>query len=162
MPILGLTNGLVPIVGNNFGAKNRKRITDTIKLAAVLASAIMGVGMVIFNVFPELLLVKLFEADAEMLSIGVPALRIISSHFIIAATAIVLSSSFQALGKGVYSLIMSFSRQLIVLLPVAWLLGKTISLNALWFAFPIAEVVSLAMALLLFKRVYQREIKYLN
>ncbi|MBP1557330.1 MAG: MATE family efflux transporter [Oscillospiraceae bacterium] len=162
MPIIGLTNGMVPIVGYNFGAKNRKRITDTMKLAAILASGIMAVGMAIFNLMPEFLLVRLFEADAEMLSIGVPALRIISTHFIIAATAIVLSSSFQALGKGIYSLIMSFSRQLIVLLPAAWVLGKFVSLNALWFAFPIAEVVSLGMALVLFKRVYEREIKHLN
>lgn len=162
MPIIGLTNGMVPIVGYNFGAKNRERIVAVIKLAAVLASGIMAVGVAIFNLMPELLLVKLFEADEQMLSIGVPALKIISSHFIIAGVSIVLSSSFQALGKGVYSLIMSFSRQLIVLLPTAWLLGRFVSLNAIWLSFPIAETVSLLLALLLFKRIYEREIRHLN
>lgn len=162
MPIIGMTNGMVPIVGYNFGAKNSERITSVIKLAAFCASVIMAVGVVIFNVLPEFLLVRLFEADAEMVAIGVPALRIISTHFIVAGVSIVLSSSFQALGKGVYSLIMSFSRQLLVLLPVAWLLGKLVSLNALWFAFPIAEIVSLLLALFLFKRVYEREIRHLG
>lgn len=162
MPIIGMTNGMVPIVGYNFGAKNSERITSVIKLAAFCASVIMAVGVVIFNVLPEFLLVRLFEADAEMVAIGVPALRTISLHFIIAGVSIVLSSSFQALGKGVYSLIMSFSRQLLVLLPTAWLLGKFVSLNALWFAFPIAEIVSLLLALFLFKRVYEREIRHLG
>ncbi len=162
MPIIGMTNGMVPIVGYNFGAKNSERITSVIKLAAFCASVIMAIGVVIFNVLPEFLLVRLFEADAEMVAIGVPALRTISLHFIIAGVSIVLSSSFQALGKGVYSLIMSFSRQLLVLLPTAWLLGKFVSLNALWFAFPIAEIVSLLLALFLFKRVYEREIRHLG
>jgi len=161
MPLLGVTNGMVPIIGYNFGARNRERILQTMKMAWLMAIAIMTVGTVVFCVLPEFMLTKFFNASDTMLEIGVPALRIISSHFLIAATAIVLSSSFQALGKGVYSLIMSFMRQLVVLLPVAWFMGKFVSLNAVWLAFPIAEVMSVTVALILFKRLYNHQIKNL-
>ena len=161
MPLLGVTNGMVPIVGYNFGARSRERIMQTIKMAIMMATAIMAFGTVLFWAIPEFMLVTFFDASETMVSIGVPALRIISTHFIIAATAIVLSSSFQALGHGVYSLIMSFMRQLVVLLPVAWVMGKYVSLDAVWLAFPIAEVMSVTVALVLFHRLYNRQIKNL-
>jgi len=161
MPLLGVTNGMVPIVGYNFGARNKQRILGAMKMALIMATCIMTVGTLIFWILPEFMLTTFFEASEAMVAIGAPALRIISTHFIIAATAIVLSSAFQALGKGVYSLIMSFMRQLVVLLPVAWFMGRFVSLNAVWLAFPIAEVMSVAVALILFRRIYNRQIKHM-
>ncbi len=159
MPVFGLTSGMIPIVGFNYGARHRERIIHTIKLASLMALAITAVGFAIFQVFPSQILGTLFGASDTMLAIGVPALRIISLHFIFAAISIVISSAFQALGKGMYSLIMSVSRQLIVLLPTAYLLGKYISLNAVWLSFPIAEVVSVTLALVLYRGLYEKEIK---
>lgn len=161
MPVLGVTNGMVPIVGYNFGARSKERILATIKMAIIMASSIMAFGTVLFWTIPEFMLVTFFDASETMLEIGVPALRIISSHFIIAAICIVLSSSFQALGRGVNSLIMSFLRQLIVLLPVAWFMGRFVSLSAVWLAFPIAECVALVIALVMFRKIYNTQIKNL-
>lgn len=159
MPVFGLTSGMIPIVGYNYGARNRVRIVHTIKLAGMMAIAITAVGLAIFQIFPAQILSVLFDASDTMLAIGVPALRIISLHFLLAAVSIILSSAFQALGKGMYSLIMSASRQLVVLLPTAYLLGKFISLSAVWLAFPIAEVASMTLALVLYRGLYEREIK---
>ncbi|MDF3006075.1 MAG: matE2 [Oscillospiraceae bacterium] len=159
MPVFGLTSGMIPIVGFNYGARHRERIVDTIKLASLMALAITVAGFAIFQIFPSQILGTLFDASDTMLAIGVPALRIISLHFIFAAISIVISSAFQALGKGMYSLIMSVSRQLVVLLPTAYLLGKYISLNAVWLSFPIAEVVSVTLALVLYRGLYEKEIK---
>ena len=159
MPVFGLTSGMIPIVGFNYGARHRERIMHTIKLASLMALAITAVGFAIFQIFPSQILGTLFGASDTMLAIGVPALRIISLHFIFAAISIVISSAFQALGKGMYSLIMSVSRQLVVLLPAAYLLGKYISLNAVWLSFPIAEVVSVTLALVLYRGLYEKEIK---
>lgn len=159
MPVFGLTSGMIPIVGFNYGARHRERIVHTIKLASLMALAITVAGFAIFQVFPSQILGTLFDASDTMLTIGVPALRIISLHFILAAISIVISSAFQALGKGMYSLIMSVSRQLVVLLPTAYLLGKYISLNAVWLSFPIAEVASVTLALVLYRGLYEREIK---
>lgn len=159
MPVFGLTSGMIPIVGFNYGARHRERIMHTIKLASLMALAITAVGFAIFQIFPSQILGTLFDASDTMLAIGVPALRIISLHFIFAAISIVISSAFQALGKGMYSLIMSVSRQLVVLLPAAYLLGKYISLNAVWLSFPIAEVVSVTLALVLYRGLYEKEIK---
>ena len=159
MPVFGLTSGMIPIVGFNYGARHRERIVHTIKLASLMALAITVAGFAIFQIFPSQILGTLFDASDTMLAIGVPALRIISLHFIFAAISIVISSAFQALGKGMYSLIMSVSRQLVVLLPTAYLLGKYISLNAVWLSFPIAEVVSVTLALVLYRGLYEKEIK---
>jgi len=152
MPVFGLTNGMVPIVGYNYGARSRKRVYACVKVALVWAMTIMFAGMVLFLAAPEFLM-GLFDksADGEMVQIGSVALRIISSHFLLAAAGITLSTVFQAVGKGTYSLIMSLCRQLVVLLPAAWLLSK-ISLNAVWWAFLIAEAVSLTVCLILFVR----------
>ena len=158
MPVFGLNNGSVPIVAYNYGAKNRKRITRTIFLSCFAACAIMLVGVLIFEVFPAQLL-ELFAASDEMLRIGIPALRIIAIHFPIAAFCIILGSVFQALGKGIQSMVISFVRQLIFLLPAAWLLSLTGKIDNIWWAFLIAEALSLVVSLLLLKPVYDKEIK---
>ena len=118
----------------------------------------MAVGMVLFLAIPKLLL-GLFDASDEMLEIGVPALRIISLHFVIASFSIMMISTLQALGRGVDSMIVSFSRQLIVLLPAAYLLSKFIGLRAIWWAFPIAEVVSMTLCALFLSKVYRKTVK---
>ena len=160
MPVFGLNNGSVPIVAYNFGARNRRRVVKTIILSAAGACVIMLVGVLVFEIFPVPLL-KLFNASEEMLSIGVKALRIIAIHFPLAAISIILGSVFQALGKGVQSMVISFVRQLIFLLPAAWLLSLTGNINNIWWAFPIAEVLSLAICCILFAGVYNKEIKNL-
>ncbi len=161
MPVFGLTNALVPIVGYNYGAGNRERIVKAIKLAGCYAFGIMTVGAAIFFLFPDKLLL-MFDASPDMLEIGIPALRTICISFMGASIGITLSSAFQAMGKGIYSLSMSACRQLVVILPVAWILGKLWGLSAVWFAFLIAEVASLALALILYRRIYNRQIKNLG
>ena len=157
MPVFGLSNGLVAIVGYNYGARLKKRVYESVKVALVYAIAIMAAGMVLFMAIPNVLM-GLFDktADGSICAIGAPALRIISTHFILAAIGITLSTVFQAIGKGFYSLIMSLCRQLIVLIPVAWLLSRA-GLETTWWSFPIAEVVSLTVCLLLYRKV-DREI----
>ena len=125
MPVFGLSNGLVAIVGYNYGARLKKRVYESVKVALVYAIVIMAAGMVLFMAIPNVLM-GLFDktADGSICAIGAPALRIISTHFILAAIGITLSTVFQAIGKGFYSLIMSLCRQLIVLIPVAWLLSR--------------------------------------
>ena len=158
MPVFGLNNGSVPIVAYNYGARNRKRITRTIFLSCFAACAIMLVGVLIFELFPAQLL-ALFAASDEMLKIGIPALRIIAIHFPIAAFCIILGSVFQALGKGIQSMVISFVRQLIFLLPAAWLLSLTGKIDNIWWSFLIAEALSLVVSLILLKPVYDKEIK---
>ena len=160
MPVFGLNNGSVPIVAYNFGARNRHRVVKTIFLSAAAACMIMLVGVFVFEVFPVPLL-KLFNASDEMLFIGVKALRIIAIHFPLAAISIILGSVFQALGKGLHSMIISFVRQLIFLLPAAWLLSLSGKINNIWWAFPIAELLSLIICCILFAGVYKKEIKNL-
>ena len=157
MPVFGLSNGLVAIVGYNYGARLKKRVYESVKVALVYAIVIMAAGMALFMAIPNVLM-GLFDktADGSVCAIGAPALRIISTHFILAAIGITLSTVFQAIGKGFYSLIMSLCRQLIVLIPVAWLLSRA-GLETTWWAFPIAEVVSLTICLLLYRKV-DREI----
>lgn len=157
MPIFGLNNGMVPIVAYNYGARNKKRIMDTVKLSTILAVGIMLVGVFIFEVFPEQLL-KLFNASEQMMQIGVPALRIISLSFVFAGISITVVSVFQALGNGIYSLIISIVRQLVIILPVAYLFAIMIGLDAVWFAFPISEIASILMALLMFRHMYRQKL----
>ena len=144
MPIFGLNNGVVPVVAYNYGAKQKDRVTSAIKTSVFAAEALMLIGLIIFQLFPKQLFL-LFNASPDMLKIGIPALRIISIHFLLAGFAIISSSSFQALGSGVHSLIVSVSRQLVVLIPAAYLLSLTGNVSAVWWAFPIAEVVSVIM-----------------
>ncbi len=158
MPVFGLSSGLIAIVGYNFGARNKERIYSCIKVALAWAISIMLVGMLVFMIFPEQLM-AIFESDAEpeltaqMTKIGVVALRAVSTSFLLAAIGIVLSTVFQAVGKGVYSMIMSICRQLAVLLPAAWLLAKlTNDVYSVWWAFLIAEVVSLVICLFFYRK----------
>jgi len=154
MPVFGLSNGLVAIIGYNYGARLRARVYEAIRVALVIAISIMIVGMVLFMAVPETLL-AMFEAEGsrEMTELGVVALRVICSCFIFAAIGITLSTVFQALGKGTYSLWMSLCRQLVVLIPSAWLFAQLGGVNAVWWSFPFAEIISLAMSLILFRRV---------
>ena len=161
MPVFGLNNGMVPIVAFNYGARNKKRIMHTIWLSVASAVAIMLLGLVVFQVFPAQLL-GIFEASEEMLAIGVPALRTISLSFIFAGYCIVVSSVFQALGNGVYSLIVSVTRQLLVILPVAYLLARFLGLDAVWWALAIAELSSLTMCSIFFRKIYVEKIKPLG
>ncbi len=144
MPIFGMNNGMVPIIGYNYGARKPDRVKKTIRLAVCYAEGIMLIGFCIFQFLPDKVL-SIFAASDAMLAIGIPALRIISTHFLIAGISVIFSSVFQALGNGMFSLYISVCRQLVVLLPVAWLLSRTGNLNIVWLAFPIAEVVSLIM-----------------
>ena len=145
MPVFGLNNAMIPIIAYNYGAGKRKRVVHTIKSSIILAVAIMLVGLLAMQVFPARLL-AIFNASEHMLSIGVVALRIISLSFAFAGYCIVTGSVFQALGNGVYSMIVSFVRQIIVLLPVAFLLSLTGNLDLVWLSFPIAELFSLTLS----------------
>jgi putative MATE family efflux protein len=158
MPVFGLNNGMVPIIAYNFGARNRERIMRTIKLAMIFAFGIMTCGTAIFEIFPDKLL-AMFNASDEMLLIGVPALRIIGTHFPFAAICIAFLSIFQALGNGRESLFVAGSRQLLFLLPMAWLLSLTGSLKAVWWSFPAAEAATLATGTFFIRRVYREKIK---
>lgn len=145
MPVFGLNNGMVPIVAYNYGAKNEKRVKRTVFLTILTAMCIMAAGALVFELFPETLL-GFFDADAEMLKVGVPALRIIATHFVIAGFCIIAGSVCQAIGNPFYSLVISVCRQLVVLLPAAWLLAQSGRLELVWLAFPIAEIASLIMS----------------
>ena len=161
MPIFGLNNGIIPIVAYNYGAKNRARMVQAVKIAAVIACSVMFVGMLLFLTIPGTLL-SLFDASEMMLAIGEPALRIISTSFTFAGVCIVLGSIFQALGHSVYSMIVSFIRQLVVLVPCAYLLARVGQRvgndNLVWLSYPIAEVFSLAVTLILFTKLYRNVI----
>ena len=157
MPVFGLNNGMVPIVSYNYGARKRKRLVDTVKFSALLAVAIMLVGLVVIQLFPADIL-GLFEASADMLAIGVPALRIISLCFVFAGFSIICSSTFQALDNGLLSMMISIVRQLLILLPAAFFLSLSGSVTAVWWAFPIAELASLALCVIFLRRIYRRVI----
>lgn len=158
MPLFGINNATISIMAYNYGARNAQRITGTLKLANITALIVMLVGLLIFQLAPNTLL-GMFNPSEEFLRIGVKALRIISWHFPLAAIGIAVSASFQALGNGIYSTITSVCRQLLVLLPVAYLLSLTGEVVNVWWAFPIAEVISLTVSLLLYARIYRQKIK---
>ena len=158
MPIFGLSSGMVPIIAYNYGARKKKRVMSTIYIGTIIAIGIMVVGTIVFNLFPEVLL-SLFSATEEMYRLGVPALRIISLCFVSAAISIGLGSSFQATGYGIGTMIVSISRQLLVLIPTAYIMAKLVGINGVWFSFIIAEAVGLAVSLILFIKVYKTRIK---
>ncbi|MGM9630820.1 MATE family efflux transporter [Butyricicoccus sp.] len=155
MPIFGMNNGMVPIIAYNYGACKPDRIKKTIALAMVYAECIMLAGLLVFKLKPDVLL-SFFNASPEMLAIGEPALRTISWSFLVAGICIISSSTFQALGNGMYSLMISFGRQLVVLLPVAYLLSLTGNIHAVWWSFPIAEIASLALSLFFMYKVNKK------
>jgi Na+-driven multidrug efflux pump len=154
MPIFGISNGIVPIVAYNFGAKNKERLMKTMNFGIIYSLSIMFLGVVIFQTIPERLL-SLFNASEDMLQIGVPALRIISLGFLLAGYNIIVVSVFQALGNGLYSMLVSVVRQLVVILPVAFFLAKVGGLTSVWWSLPIAEAVSIVMCFFFFRRTYR-------
>ena len=161
MPVFGLNNGIVPIVAYNYGARHRKRIVETTKLGVISAVSLMLIGLAAFWIIPDKLL-AIFNASENMLAIGVPALRIISISFIFAGYCIVIGSTMQALGSAIYSMINSLARQLFVLLPSAFILAAIFrsqgGLPAIWFSYIIAEIVSVIVTTIFFRKVYKEKI----
>ncbi len=155
MPVFGLNNGMIPIVAYNFGAKKKERITTTVMLSVMYATILMVIGVLTFQLMPEQL-IGMFNDNQTLKAIGIPALRIISISFLFAGFCIVSSSVFQALGRGHYSLIVSVARQLIVLVPVAYLLSKTGNIDIVWLSYPIAEIASLTLCIVFLKKVFRR------
>lgn len=160
MPVFGLNNGITPIIAYNYGAKQRKRMLKTIKLSLIVAFCLTFIGFLSFEAIPQVLL-DMFNASEDMLTIGVPALRIIGIHYLIAWFCIVIGTVFQALGKAVFSMIVSIMRQLVVLIPAAYILAKLDGLHAVWWSFPIAEVISLLVTLFFFIKIYREIISKL-
>lgn len=158
MPLFGMNNATISIVAFNYGARKPERITKTLKIACISALTFMLVGLAVFQSVPEMLL-GIFDTSEDFLRLGRSALRIISFCFPFAAVCIALGASFQALGNGIYSTIVSLCRQLIVLLPAAYLLSLTGEVNNVWWAFPIAEFMSLAATMFFFVRIYRQKIK---
>lgn len=158
MPIFGLNNGMVPIVAYNLGARNKDRLVKTVKLSILYAVGIMLIGLIVIQLIPETLL-GFFSASPEMIEIGVPALRTISLCFIFAGFCVISSSVFQALGNGVLSMLVSFARQMVILLPAAYLLSKTGNVNMVWLSFPIAEIMSVVLCAVFLKYLYNKVIK---
>ena len=161
MPVFGLNNGMVPIIAYNYGAKKSERINKTIRLSIIGAVAIMLVGFGVFQIVPSMLL-DIFNASDYMKEIGIPALRIISLSFLFAGFSIVASSVFQALSHGILSLLVSVIRQLIVLLPCAFILAKIGGLHAIWFSFPVAEIVAFVLSIFFLRYVKRKEIAPLS
>ena len=158
MPIFGLSSGMVPIIAYNYGARKRKRVTKTIWKGTFIASVIMILGTLAFNFFPRELL-SLFSATEEMYRIGIPALKMISLCFVPAAVSIGLGSSFQATGYGVGTMIVSICRQLMVLIPVAYILSKFLGINGVWLSFIVAEIIGLVVSIAIYLKVYSSRIR---
>lgn len=157
MPVFGMNAGVLPIFGYNFGAGKKERIRQTYRTCILYALAIMLIGVAVFQIFPEALL-GLFEASEQMLEIGVPALRIISIHFPLAAVCIMSLTMFQGIGRGLYSLLCSLIRQLFAILPAAYILSKAVGLEGVWFCYPIAECIAFVFSLIVAKRVFRKDI----
>lgn len=156
MPVFGLNNGLIPIISFNFGAKNRKRMVNTLKYGYIIAFILLLFGFVTFEFFPGFLF-GFFDASETMLEIGIPALRIIGIHFLIAWFCIVTGSLFQAIGRASYSLYVSVARQLVVLLPAAWILAKIGGVSLIWWSFPIAEIMSLLISVVCMRKAFKTD-----
>ena len=158
MPVFGLNNGMVPIIAYNYGARKKERIYATMKLATLTAFSYMLLGLLAFQFVPELLL-GFFNASANMIALGKPALRIISISFVMAGFSIVSISTCQAMGKSIYSLIVSIVRQLVMLIPSAYLLSLTGKVSAVWWAFPISELVGCTLCIIFVISVLKRAFK---
>ncbi len=149
MPVFGLNNGLIPVLAYNYGLGDKKRIKEALRFSVCVAVSIMLAGTVLFELIPQVFL-QMFKPSEELLRLGIPALRIIGLHYPLAAVAIVLGSVFQAFSKSYFSLFVSLGRQLVILIPVAWLLSMTGSVTNVWWSFPISEVVSLMLTVIFF------------
>lgn len=158
MPVFGLNNSIVPIISYNYGAKKKQRISQSIKVSTLFATVIMILGLLLFQVFPEPILL-LFNASNEMMAIGVPALRIISIHFVIAGFNVICSTVFQAFGKGMLSLTNSVVRQLVVLVPLAYLFSLTGNIQAIWWSYLFAELAAAALSVYFLRLIYKRIIQ---
>lgn len=154
MPVFGLNNGITPIIAYNYGAQQRKRMIRTIRISLTTAFCLTFIGFLCFEGIPQVLL-GMFNASADMLKIGVPALRIIGIHYLIAWFCIIAGTVFQALGKAVFSMIVSIMRQLVVLIPAAYILSKVGGLHVVWWSFPIAEVISFIASMAFLIRIYK-------
>ncbi|MEE1061582.1 MAG: MATE family efflux transporter [Ruminococcus sp.] len=161
MPCFGINQGLMPIIGYNFGARNKERMYSALKRGLIIAVFIMIIGTVVMWTIPEKL-ISLFGGEASLMTTGVHAFRIISLCFIPAAGGIIFTTLFQAVGKGIRSLIMSFCRQLVLILPIAYILSITVNLDSVWYAFPIAEYVALGIAICFFVNLVKGEFKKLG
>ena len=161
MPVFGINNATISIIAFNYGARKPERISRTLKISCGSAMVIMLLGTAAFLLLPDLLL-GLFQPSEEFLRIGRSALRIICLHFPLAAIGIALGASFQALGNGLYSTVVSLCRQLIALLPAAYLLSLSGNVMLVWWSFPIAEVISVTVTLLFFRRIYKQKVLPLN
>lgn len=161
LPVFGLNNSVISIVSYNYGAGKIKRLLKTVKVANIYAFSIMLAGFMLCQILPSQIL-KIFDASDNMLAIGVPALRIISFSFLIAPFSIVSSGTFQALGKGTFSLIISLIRQLIVILPLSYLLSRIMGMKGVWVAFPIAEIVAGILTIIYLRKLYKNEIMKRN
>lgn len=155
MPVFGLNNGVTPIIAYNYGAQNRERVVSAIRHVVLYAVILMTIGLAVFQIFPEQLLL-MFDASETMLTLGIPALRIISLSFILASFGVAAGGAFQALGKSIYSMYVSVARQLVVLLPVAFLLAQTGRVELVWWAIPIAELVSFVISVSFMVRIYRK------
>jgi putative MATE family efflux protein len=155
MPVFGLNNGMVPIIAYNLGAQKRSRMIKTLKLSAMYATCIMLVGLLVMQTVPGFIL-QLFNAEGTMLQTGIDAFRIISLCFVFAGVSIVMCSMCQAVGSSIYSMFVSIGRQLVILIPAAWLLAKTGNAVTVFWAFPIAEVVALFLCLFFLRKVLKR------
>ena len=167
MPVFGLNQGALPVMGYNYGARNRRRLMGAYRITLTAAVVIMALGLVLFQLLPEQMLMLFVDrtdaaAAQEMIEVGVPALKTISLSFLGAAFGIINSTLFQATARGMNSLIVSVCRQLVVILPAAWILGQQFGLNAVWYAFPIAEVASFFISYILLWREYRTELRFLG
>ncbi len=160
MPVFGLNQGVSPIIGYNYGARNRKRMMSALKYALLISATIMGIGTLVFQVFPRTIL-SMFSTSPELTELGVEAIRKISLCFLPASVGVIMTALFQAVGKGIRSLLMSVLRQLVLILPIAYVLSK-ISLEVMWFAFPIAEIGCTILAILFFIDLKKKEFSKLS
>ena len=161
MPLFGMNNGVIPIISFNYGARNKQRVMKTIGVAILFALFFMAIGLAAMQILPKELL-SIFNASDQMIKIGVPALKTLSISYIFAGFSVVLISVFQAFGKGLFSMSISIARQLVVLVPCAYLLSKTGELDNVWWSFPIAEVMSVLVAGAFFIYLYKKVITKLD
>ena len=161
MPCFGLNQGVMPIIGYNYGARNRKRVYSALKRGIIIGVIIMTLGTLAMWIIPEQL-ISMFGGTEELMKIGVPAFRIISLCFIPAAAGIIFTTLFQAVGKGIRSLIMFFARQLVLILPIAFIFSRIWGIGAVWYAFPTAEIFSLTIAICFFINLVKGDFKKLG
>ena len=160
MPIFGMNQGLMPIMGYNYGARNKKRLTETYRDGLIIAASLLFIGMIVFKAFPDTLL-SIFSADAEMYELGRQCLRTISWGFMFAAFTIISGTLFQATAHGFNSLIITAMRQIVVLIPLAIILSKAMGTSGVWLAFPFSEGVSAVVCFFLVRSIFRKDIDLL-